>query len=156
MRSGMTTSWESTKKWRDRFWLLAKTVSEWSKDAAKVGAIVVTKRGGAIAMGFNGFPVGVEDRAERLTDRETKLEMIIHAEQNALLIAGKAAMDAELYVWGKPICAKCAGVIIQAGIRKVVCTDPKKVDKDSKWRPTGLIGIKMLREAGVQILYRAP
>src|SRR5438552_4149907 len=116
-------------KWNRRFWDLAKFVSEWSKDPqAKVGAIVVSERGGAIALGYNGFPTGVEDSAERLNDSEIKLDMIAHAEQNALLIAGTAAQGAQMFVFGKPVCARCAGLIIQSGIRRVTASNPKLLD----------------------------
>ena len=73
-------------KWDARFCELARFVSEWSKDPnAKVGAVLFSKRGGDVAIGYNGFPMGVEDSAERLEDQDTKLELIVHAEQNALL-----------------------------------------------------------------------
>lgn len=79
--------------------------------------------------------------------------MIVHAEQNALLIAGQAAQDADIFVWGKPVCSRCAGVIIQAGLRRVVLMDPQKAEKRSKWRATGLRVIEMLEEAKVEIQY---
>ncbi|MCX8520243.1 MAG: deaminase, partial [Rhodoferax sp.] len=103
-------------KWDVRFCELAKFVSEWSKDpSAKVGAVVFSKRGGDVSIGYNGFPMGVEDSAERLEDQEMKLELVVHAEQNALIAAGSRSAGSTLYVWGKPICARCAGSIIQAG-----------------------------------------
>ena len=141
-------------KWDKRFWELAKFVAEWSKDPnAKIGAVITTRRGGAIALGYNGFPIGVEDSAERLNNSKIKLDMIVHAEQNALLIAGQAAQDADLFVWGKPVCSRCAGVIIQAGHRRVILMDPQKAEKRSKWRVTGLRAIEMLEEAKVEIQY---
>jgi dCMP deaminase len=145
----------SAKKWDKRFWKLAKFVAEWSKDPkAKIGAVLTTKTGGAIALGYNGLPVGVEDSAERLTNTKIKLDMIIHAEQNALVIAGQNARGATLYVRSKPICARCAGLIIQAGVARVVALDPEKSDKTSKWRQTGMRAVEMLREAGVDVEFR--
>ena len=77
------------EKWDQRFCDLAKYVSDWSKDPnAKVGAVVFSKRGGDIAIGYNGFPMGVEDTVDRLDDQEVKLELVVHAEQNALIAAG--------------------------------------------------------------------
>ena len=53
-------------KWDQRFCKLAKFVSKWSKDPkAKVGAVVFAKRGGDVSIGYNGFPMGVEDSAEK-------------------------------------------------------------------------------------------
>jgi dCMP deaminase len=138
--------------WDKRYWRLAQFVSEWSKDPqSKVGAVVTTPGAGAIALGYNGFPAGVEDRAERLTDSEIKLEMVIHAEQNALLIAGPSARGGVLYVYGKPVCSRCAGIIIQAGVARVVTRDPTTVDENSKWRKTGLLAVEMMREADVTV-----
>jgi dCMP deaminase len=140
-----------TSKWDQRFWELAKFVSAWSKDPnAQVGAVVTTPRGGAIALGYNGFPAGVEDSADRLENKDIKLDMIIHAEQNALLIAGASAQGAELFVYGKPVCARCAGVIIQSGIRRVVSVNPE-IDRESTWYETGCRAVEMMREAGVDV-----
>lgn len=139
-------------KWDKRFCELAEFVSNWSKDPnAKVGAVVFSKRGGDISIGYNGFPFGVEDSAERLANSKIKLELVVHAEQNALIAAGSRAQGATLYVWGKPICARCAGSIIQAGVKRVVALNPESVDKKSKWRRTGIYAQQMFAEAGVAI-----
>jgi dCMP deaminase len=140
------------EKWDKRFVELSKYVSDWSKDQnAKVGAVVVAKRGGDMSLGYNGFPMGVEDSIERLGDKETKLELIVHAEQNALIAAGSKANGATIYVWGKPVCARCAGSIIQAGIKRVVALSPDSVDESSTWHKTGKLSIEMFKEAGVQV-----
>jgi dCMP deaminase len=155
--NGAANDKKLSKKWESRFWELARVVSEWSKDPrAQVGAVVVARRGvGAIALGYNGFPVGVEDSAERLNNKKIKLDMIVHAEQNALLIAGARAERTTLLVYGKPICARCAGQIIQAGVSRVVAIDPG-VDRESSWFKTGIIAVEMLREAGVTVDFREP
>jgi len=143
-------------KWDQRFRDLARFVSEWSKDPnAKVGAVVFSKRGGNISVGYNGFPVGVEDSVERLQDTEVKLELIVHAEQNALIAAGASAQGATIYVWGKPVCARCAGSIIQAGIKRVVALNPDDVPPDSKWHKTGKFAQEMFQEAGVEMDFYA-
>lgn len=139
-------------KWDTRFCELAKFVSEWSKDPnAKVGAVVFSRRGGDISIGYNGFPMGVEDSAERLEDQEIKLELIVHAEQNALIAAGSRTAGSTLYVWGKPICARCAGSIIQAGVKRVVALSPDSVASESKWHRTGKIAHQMFVEAGIEV-----
>lgn len=139
-------------KWDTRFCELAKFVSEWSKDPnAKVGAIVFAKRGGDISIGYNGFPMGVEDSAERLDDQETKLDLVVHAEQNALIAAGSRSTGSILYVWGKPICVRCAGSIIQAGVKRVVALNPDSVDPTSRWHKSGKVAHQIFVEAGVQV-----
>ncbi len=127
-------------KWDSRFCELAKFVSEWSKDPnAKVGAVVFANRGGDVSIGYNGFPMGVEDSAERLENKEIKLELVVHAEQNALIAAGSRALGSTIYVWGKPVCARCAGSIIQAGIKRVVALSPESVEAGSRWYQTGKV-----------------
>jgi dCMP deaminase len=139
-------------KWDTRLCELAKFVSEWSKDPkAKVGAVVFSKRGGDVSIGYNGFPMGVEDSADRLEDQEVKLELVVHAEVNALLAAGSRSAGSTIYVWGKPVCARCAGSIIQAGVKRVVALSPDSVPGDSKWHKTGKVAHQILLEAGVHV-----
>ena len=139
-------------KWDRRFCELAKYVSEWSKDQdAKVGAVVFSKRGGEISIGYNGFPMGVEDSAERLQDTTLKLELVVHAEVNALIAAGPRSSGSTLYVWGKPICARCAGPVIQSGVKRIVAPSPESVANTSKWHKTGEYAYEMFKEAGIQV-----
>jgi dCMP deaminase len=140
------------EKWDKRFVELSEFVSKWSKDPnAQVGAVVVSPRGGAVSTGYNGFPIGVEDSADRLEDNALKQELVVHAEQNALISAGSKAEGATIYVWGKPVCAHCAGAIIQAGIKRVVALNPTSVSKDSKWHKTGKLSLKMFEEAEIKV-----
>jgi dCMP deaminase len=139
-------------KWDQRFCELARFVSDWSKDPnAKVGAVLFAKRGGDITIGYNGFPAGVEDSADRLQDKDVKLEFIVHAELNAIIAAGRRAIGGTLYVWGKPICARCAGPIIQAGVARVVSLTPESLPPTSSWYKTGKFGYEMFTEAGIQV-----
>jgi dCMP deaminase len=139
-------------KWDRRFCELAKYVSEWSKDQdAKVGAVLFSKRGGEISIGYNGFPIGVEDSAERLAETAIKLELVVHAEVNALIAAGARSAGAVLYVWGKPICARCAGPIIQSGVKRIVAPSPDSVQETSKWYQTGKYAYDMFKEAGIEV-----
>lgn len=136
------------KKWDKRFCELARYISEWSKDPnAKVGAVLFSKKGGNISIGYNGFPMGVEDSAERLTDKDIKLELVVHAEVNALIAAGSRAEGSTVYVWGKPICARCAGPIIQAGVKRIVALAPG--DTESLWDKSGKSAHEMFLEAGI-------
>ncbi len=135
-----------------RFFEMAKLVSAWSKDpTAKVGAVICSKNNGDVSVGFNGFPMGIKDSHDRLNDPEIKLELIVHAELNAVIAAGDKSIGGTLYVWGKPICARCAGSIIQAGIQRVVTLNPKSVEETSKWYKTGNVAIEMFKEAGIHI-----
>ena len=143
-------------KWDERFLGLAGFVAGWSKDpSTQVGAVIAnanTKR--VISMGFNGFPAGVEDSSERLERRELKYEMIVHAEANALLFAGPVAEGCTLYVTPLPPCARCAVLIIQAGISRVVCPTPDKTKEP--WATQSQISEEMFSEAKVQLDYLDP
>ncbi|WP_160000200.1 deaminase [Roseomonas sp. 18066] len=142
---------EKLARWDERYLGLANHIAQWSKDPrAKVGAVLVQQRYARIvSTGFNGFPANVEDSAERLQDKAQKLQMILHAEQNALLHAGREARECDAYVVGKPVCNVCATLLIQSGVRRVVAAAPRS-GTDSYWDRVGLLAIEMLREAGVE------
>ena len=140
----------SDEKWDKRYLRVAREVSRWSKDHAKVGAVIV-RDNRIVATGFNGFPSAVLDKASRLANDEEKLQMIVHAEENAVLVACSNARGGTVYVHGKPVCPRCAGTIIQAGIRRVVATEPDREKAEtSKWDKWGFIALQMFAEAGVQ------
>ena len=93
---------------------MAKLVASWSKDpSVQVGAVIV-KGKKVVGIGYNGFPKGVHDFSDRLMNRELKLELVVHAEVNACLDAGKDAEGGTLYVWPTlmvpNICPNCAKV----------------------------------------------
>ncbi|MCH7864181.1 MAG: dCMP deaminase family protein [Proteobacteria bacterium] len=141
-------------KWDHRFLALADYISHWSKDPSTQVGCVLTKKRRVVSMGFNGFPAGVEDTEERLADRDIKYEMVVHAEQNALMFAGDRAEGCVLYVHSLPPCARCAVLIIQAGIARVVCDQP---DFDhERWGEQAKIADTMFREAGLEVDYRQP
>ena len=102
----------------------------------KVGAVLVRPDRTIAAVGFNGFPRGVLDHAERYDDRPTKYEMVVHAELNALLSSRESLEGYTLYVTPLPPCSQCAAAIIQRGIRKVVIAMSRDLDTRaaSRWR----------------------
>lgn len=111
-------------KWDRRFLGLANLVATWSKDPSTgVGAVIVDAKNRIVSMGFNGFPRAVHDDEANLNDRDEKLRRTIHAEENALLFAGRSVEGCTIYVTHPP-CARCAAKIIQAGIVRVVSRPP--------------------------------
>lgn len=141
-----------SSKWDRRLLGLAKHVADWSKDpSTKVGAILVDDRNIVVGMGYNGFARGVEDSPARLNDRPTKYKYVVHAEVNAILMAGERARGASLYVWpsfGVPnICHDCAKFAVQAGIVEVVGPAPDEVYES--WAESLNHARAMLLEAGV-------
>ena len=111
-------------KWDARFMDLAETVAQWSKDpSTKVGCVLANEQRQVVGLGFNGFPRGVNDFPDRYLDRPTKYLMVQHAEANAVLQAAAPVKGATAYVTHHP-CSSCMGVLIQAGIKRVVTTKP--------------------------------
>lgn len=143
-------------KWDLRFIQRAEEVSTWSKDPnKKVGCVLVLGKR-SIAEGYNGFPEGLSDDLYRLRDPFFKDRVIIHAEKNAVINAGKfgvATEGATAYVTYHP-CAQCASVLIQAGIRKIICPSPKL--SSPKWKEDFEISSNILVEARVLTLYYYP
>jgi dCMP deaminase len=145
------------ERWDWRYLDLARFISLWSKDKTKVGAIIVnSKLGRIIAVGFNGFPTNITDCVILLTDKDKtnkskKREMIIYAEQNALLFAGRDARDCHLYVVGKPICNTCAILAIQSGIKRVIAASPV-ANSGNDWDKLGCVARGLLREAKVKFV----
>lgn len=134
--------------WDGRFMDLAQVVAGWSKDVStKVGAIIVKDRR-ILSTGYNGLPAGIEDRAERLEDRERKLLITLHAEDNAILNAVAPVRGATIYIWPMPPCAHCAARIIQVGITRVVAAPPPP-EQAERWHTSLMLSHEILEEAGV-------
>lgn len=134
-------------KWDERFLSLSGVVSSWSKDpSTKVGAVVVDDDRRVISLGYNGFPKGVKDDG-RLDDRESKYKIITHAEANALLFASETLKGHTIYTYPFMPCSRCSGLIIQAGIRRVVSF----VNTNERWEEDFDISRRILCEAGLQV-----
>lgn len=135
-------------KWDNRFIELAHHVSEWSKDPrTKVGAVLVGADKRQVALGYNGFPPGVRDGADRLEDRDIKHQMVMHAERNVLDNAHFDTRGGVLYTT-KPICPQCAGSAISYGIHRIVM--PVE-ENDEAWTESMAFARQMLTEAGVEV-----
>lgn len=146
------------EKWDRRFLTLAEYYSSWSKDpSTKVGAVLVNSQRIVVGIGYNGFPRGVLDLEERYNNRDLKLEYVVHAEVNAIIHAGHAAKESILYVYPSfllpPICSRCCGVAIQAGVGEIVgfvVDEDKLTERQLRWKDSILLAREMCDEAGVQ------
>ena len=142
-------------KWDERYLALAKEISTWSKDpSTQVGAVTVGSKKEVLSQGFNGFPRGINDSAERYNDRQTKYKFVVHAEMNAIYNAtysGTSLDGATLYVYGLPICSECAKGIVQVGIKKVVIEKSKELDN---WNDSLKLSQAMFIEAGVELVIK--
>jgi dCMP deaminase len=138
----------NVEKWDRRFLDAAQLFSYWSKDTStKVGAVIVDPHRRIVATGYNGFARGVDDTMERLEKRELKYEMIIHAEDNALLFAQRDVSLCALYTYPFMPCSRCAAKIIQAGISRVVSFE----SMEPRWLESFKLSMEMFKEAGVNL-----
>jgi dCMP deaminase len=138
----------SSSKWDKRFLDLAKHVSSWSKDpSTKVGAVIVNSDRQIVSLGYNGFARGVDDSEDRYSDRAMKYQMVVHAEANAILNANTSLKGTTCYVT-HPCCSNCAALLIQAGVKTVVVTEPT-ADFLSRFGESMKLTAMMFEEAGV-------
>lgn len=136
-------------KWDLRFLDLAGHISEWSKDpSTQVGAVIVDDKKRIVSIGYNGFPVGIEDSIEKLQNRETKYKIIVHAERNAILFANRPLDGCTMYTYPFMPCSVCAGMIIQAGIKRVVSYRTE----NKRWIDDFAVTMEMFDEAGVELV----
>ncbi|KAF5311839.1 hypothetical protein D9619_002849 [Psilocybe cf. subviscida] len=133
--------------WDAYFMTLASLASRRSNCMKRrVGAIIV-RENRVLASGYNGTPRGLKNCNEGGCDHcngtqgKTTECVCLHAEENALLEAGRERMgkDAVLYCNTCP-CLKCTVKIIQTGVKIVVYNLTYKVDDASA---------ALFREAGV-------
>lgn len=135
--------------WDHRYLDLARYISTWSKDpSTRVGAVIADAQGRIVSVGFNGLPRGVRDTHERLNNREIKYKMIVHGERNAILFAGRSVAGCTLYTTPFMPCSVCAGMVIQAGITRVVAP----YCDNERWQADFRLTEEMFKEAGVELI----
>lgn len=130
-----------------RFLDLARLVASWSKDpSTQTGAVIVDPNHRIVSVGYNGFPKGVADD-DRLHYRDMKYEMIVHCEVNAVLFARQSVLGMTLYTVPFLSCSRCAVVMIQAGIWRVVA--PNYMPE--RWKESFELSKALFEEAGVEV-----
>lgn len=117
-------------KWDLRHLNEARIQSTYSKDPNKKVGAIVTLNNRITGVGYNGFPPGVEDSPYRLSQKDLKNMLMIHAEVNAVYSA-RGAGDT-IYVYPCLPCTQCLGFIKLAGIKRIVTHPP---NYESAWRP---------------------
>ena len=137
----------SQEKWDRRFLETAEHFASWSKDpSTRVGAVIVRPDRTIASIGYNGFSRGVEDDASRYGDREFKYDAIVHGEMNAILAAREPLHGCTLYTFPLPPCSRCAAMIIQAGIARVVSPP----NGNPRFAGSCALGRSLFAEAGVR------
>lgn len=131
---------------------MASTVATWSKDpSTKVGAYIVDEHNRPVSHGYNGFPKGMDDSAERYADRTFKYAHVVHAEMNAIISAGRDLNGCTVYITHPP-CTTCLCAMKQAMVARVVCGDGGP-EFQSRWCQEGLEARQDLaNELGIELI----
>ena len=139
----------SCQKWDLRFLELAKFISSWSLDpSTKVGAVITDTENRVVSVGYNGFPKGIKDD-DRLNNREVKYQIVVHGEINAIMFANKSLENCTLYTYPFEPCPRCAGVIIQSGIKRIVAP----FNTIDRWENDFKLSRQLFSEANIMINY---
>lgn len=141
--------------WDKRFLKVAAgEINTWSKDPSTKVSAAIFRGKYLIASSYNGFPPGIEDTVERLNNRELKYKLVQHAEANAIATCSRLGISTEgctMALTHFP-CSTCAGLMVSAGIKKLVVQTPNE-DFLSRWAESVELGQSILKEAGVEVVY---
>ncbi len=145
--------------WPRYFFNIARAVSGKSRDTStKVGCVLANEENEVLSVGFNGFPMGVQDLEERYSNRSLKYKYVCHAEANAIAIAAKNGMKlngARLFISFMP-CSNCAKLLIQAGIKEINIDGESRESNDEelmkRWEEDFNFSTTMFDEAGVKLI----
>ncbi|MBI2738491.1 MAG: dCMP deaminase family protein [Rhodospirillales bacterium] len=140
--------------WDQRFMTLARHVGEWSKDRSRrVGCVIVSRDNALRAIGYNGFPRGLDDERDGRHQRPAKYLWTEHAERNAIYEAARSGISiagCRMYLPWFP-CVDCARAIVQAGLAELICIAPDF--SDLQWGEAFRTSVELLEEAGVEIRF---
>lgn len=115
-------------------------------------AIAVGEQRNQVAWGYNGFPPGIADTEERLSNRETKLLLTLHAEVNALANAPFPVHT--LYVTHRP-CTGCAVRVLAARtVKRVVYV--RDAVFEARWVTDPDYTKMLFAEAGIDLVAVEP
>jgi dCMP deaminase len=142
-------------EWLARYVELAEFVAGWSTDGScRVGAVIYNPQTRSVlAMGYNGFPRGVNEDVASRHERPVKHKFTEHAERNAIFEAAMHGLRTEGMGMAIPFypCVDCARAIIQCGIREIVCLEPDF--HDPRWGEDFRLTETMIAESGVRVVY---
>lgn len=139
---------QNCDKWDYRFLDLSEFISSWSKDpSTKVGAVITDLEHRVVSIGYNGFPKNIADDS-RLHDRDTKYKIIVHGEVNAILFANKSLENCTLYTYPFMPCSRCASLIIQTGIKRVVSYN----NIPERWKEEFELSKYLFKESSVELV----
>ena len=102
------------------------------------------------SVGYNGFPKNMKDYGYLYDDRDIKLSRIIHAEMNAILHAREPLHGYTLYTWPMMSCDRCAVLVIQAGITRIVAPTHTGVLAE-RWKTSLIKSEEYFAEASIRV-----
>jgi dCMP deaminase len=138
-------------QWDCHFLGLASYMSRMSKDpSTKVGAVIARKDKTVASVGFNGFAAGMNDAPELYANRDEKYSRIVHGEINAILNAHGPVRGMTLYTTPFAPCERCAVMVIQAGIKRVVSIAPSP-ELIERWGDALARASGYFAEAGIKL-----
>ena len=137
--------------WDEYFMGVAKLSGLRSKDPnTQVGCCIVNQNKKIVAVGYNGMPIGCNDKDFPWDVKEgslenTKYAYVVHAELNAILNSTQQLSGCTIYVSLFP-CNECSKAIIQSGIKEIVYADDKYFGT-----PSFIASRRMLEASGVKV-----
>ena len=137
--------------WDEYFMGVAKLSGLRSKDPnTQVGCCIVNQNKKIVAVGYNGMPMGCNDKDFPWDVKEgslenTKYPYVVHAELNAILNSTQQLCGCTIYVSLFP-CNECSKAIIQSGIKEIVYADDKYFGT-----PSFIASRRMLEASGVKV-----
>ena len=119
-------------------------------DSTQVGACIVNSDNKILSLGYNGMPMGCNDKDFPWDVKEgslenTKYAYVVHAELNAILNSTQQLCGCTIYVSLFP-CNECSKAIIQSGIKEIVYADDKYFGT-----PSFIASRRMLEASGVKV-----
>lgn len=105
---------------------------------------VIAKEGRILTSGYNGAPAGF-DHCDHTRIPNAPCSWTVHAEANALVFAAKHGVrvwEATLYTTLSP-CFTCAGMILNAGIARVVYSTPYRCMDGVAWLESGGVPVEV-------------
>ncbi len=107
---------------------------------------------GAQVSSANELPTGVAPLSTRLA-RPDKYVFVMHAERRAIAQAARDGIPLRggtMYLYWFP-CAICAGSIVEAGIRLIICDRQRYEERKADPRYEFVASIQILAEGGVSV-----
>ena len=153
----MNDTW-NIPDWDEWFMRMVYIIASKSKDrSSKIGAVIVNNNQ-IVKVGYNGFPMGVDDDIAIRHDRPLKYSFVSHAESNAIFFAARDGAKTDgcsMYTNGL-CCVECAKAVIQSGIKNLIYhrqfQDKWNEFRREKWDGHNEITTQMFLESNVKVI----